>query len=268
MVEPVLYRVPVWATGLILFAVLLLAIEVGFLLGRWHRKHWADRADGPGGDVAMTAMYALLGLVLAFTYSYTISRADMRKQAVIHEANAIGTAFLRARLAPEPARSELQTALRDYTAVRIIDAAKVKTPDDVREIVRRSVAVHARLWSATEQVIRQGGRGAIDMTIVQSVNAVIDMHTIRLAVSFDRLPGAVLWMLLTVAALTLGVSGYHRGLAGDMNRVRMLALAFLLALVMNTITDFDRGTEGWIRISQQPLVDALQGMTASRADGG
>jgi hypothetical protein len=53
-------------------------------------------------------MLALLGLLLAFTYSFSLSRADMRKQAVINEANAIGTAFLRADLGAEPGRGELR----------------------------------------------------------------------------------------------------------------------------------------------------------------
>ena len=83
-----------------------------------------------------------------------------------------------------------------------------------------------------------------------------------IAVSFDRLPGIVLLMVLFVASASLAVSGYNRGLAGDMNRARMTALALVLAAVMTTTTDFDRSLSGFVRLSQQPLADVLRDMDA------
>jgi hypothetical protein len=68
-------------------------------------------------DIAMGSMFALLGLIMAFTYAFTVSRADHRKQAIVNEANTIGTAFLRVELASEPGRSELRRLLLDYARI-------------------------------------------------------------------------------------------------------------------------------------------------------
>ena len=102
-------QLPLWVIALLFLAVLSVAVELGFRVGLRKRKQWPDAEIG-GGGVVLTAMMALLGLILAFTYSASASRYDARKQAVIVEANDIGTAFLRAGLVDDPGRTEPQQA--------------------------------------------------------------------------------------------------------------------------------------------------------------
>ncbi len=215
---------------------------------------------GGTGDIALTAMFALLGLVLAFTYSFTISRADHRKQAVIDEANAIGTAFLRAAFAPEPMRAGLKSLLRDYAGTRLITAETAGTSALARQAIARSLKVQSGLWPVTARIVEYGARGPVEAAIFQSINEFIDMHGKRIAASLDQLPGIVLWMLLFVSGVSLAVAGYNRGLVGNMNRLRMTALALVLAAVMTIITDFDRGLQGFVKVSQQSLKDLIRDM--------
>ena len=86
------YHIPLIFGGLIMFAFLLTALEVGYRIGFGQRKKWLD-ADTGGGTVALSTMFALLGLILAFTYASGVSRFEHRKQAVIEESNALGTVF-------------------------------------------------------------------------------------------------------------------------------------------------------------------------------
>ena len=254
-----IYAHPIWVTAVIIFIMLLVMLEIGYWLGRW-RQHMTSEREIVSGDIALTSMYAILGLVMAFTYSFTISRADNRKQSIIAEANALGTAFLRADFVAEPNRTELRTLLRGYTETRLISSGDGASMKRMQKVLDNSLQLQSELWPITVRIIEEGSHGAIDSLIVQSINEVIDMHSIRVASAFDRLPIAIFWLLLFNASVVLAVSGYNKGLMKNMNRLRMTALVLVLTAVMMTIIDFDRGLDGFVKTSQQPIIDVLASM--------
>ena len=73
-----LYTFPIWAAGLLFVIVILIALESGYRVGHARREIWKD-ADSGGGAIVQTSMFALLGLLLAFTYASGMSRHDARK---------------------------------------------------------------------------------------------------------------------------------------------------------------------------------------------
>jgi len=75
----------------------MLAIEGGYRLGKWRHVHAADEKDDPVGAMVGSVL-GLLAIMLAFTFHLAATRFDARRHAVLEEANAIGTAYLRARL--------------------------------------------------------------------------------------------------------------------------------------------------------------------------
>ena len=184
--------------------LLLIAVEVGFRMGLRRHRNSVDADRLVRGDVTLGSMLPLLGLLLAFTYAYALSRADMRKQAIVHEANAIGTAFLRASLGSEPGRSELRQGLLDYARTRLVKENLYGEAQ--REAVDSSLEAQSRLWPAAERALTGEVPGPIQAAIMQSVNEVLDSHAIRLAAINDRIPGAVLALLLLVAAGSLAVA--------------------------------------------------------------
>jgi len=246
-----LYEWPIWIDGALFLVLLLISVEIGFRIGLRRHRESVDAKRAVRGDVTLGSMLALLGLLLAFTYAFSLSRADMRKQAIVHEANAIGTAFLRANLGSEPGRSELRQGLLNYARTRLI--YKELYGDALREVVDRSLDAQARLWPAAERALQGAVPGPLQASIVQAVNEVLDTHAIRLAVIHDRIPGAVFALLLLVAAASLAVAAHNVGLNGSINRWRMSAFALILSALILIIIDFDRGQHGLIRISLQPL---------------
>ena len=117
MTYGVLQTIPFWLICLTIIFVLLISLELGFKIGLSQREYWKD-ADTGGGKVVLSSLLLLLGLILAFTYSAGLKRHDMRKQAVNMEANAIGTAYLRADFVNEPERSTLKKQLFEYARKR------------------------------------------------------------------------------------------------------------------------------------------------------
>lgn len=110
--------------GIGLFLGMLVAFEVG------RRRGVGRRATDPEGAFEGTgavdgAVFALLGLVIAFTFSGAAARFDARRQLVVEEANAIGTAYLRIDLLPESSRPALRDLFRQYVDSRIETYRKI-----------------------------------------------------------------------------------------------------------------------------------------------
>lgn len=266
MNNPWLYEFPMWVSAALFLAVLLLGLEGGFRAGlrRYRMRGKGDKTER--GDVTLASMFAVLGLVLAFTYSFSLSRADLRKQAILNETNAIGTAFLRAGLAPESGGKELRERLLDYARTRSVTAENAANSVQMRQTIARSLTAQAQLWPATVRLVQGGMQGPIGVSIVQAVNDVVDAHSLRIAVIFDRLPDAVLAMLVFIAAASMSVAGYNAGLRGRMNRLRMTVFTLVLAALMLTITDFDRPLSGAIQVSHHSLVALIENMEKALAE--
>ena len=123
-----------WVAALGVLAGALVSIELGRRLGQWHSGREQEAARAGLGAID-GAIFALLGLLLAFTFSGAAARFDTRRQLIIEETNAIGTAYLRLDLLPPAARTNLQDLFRKYVDARL----------DVYRDVSDSAATQSRL---------------------------------------------------------------------------------------------------------------------------
>ena len=92
-----------WAVALIIFAVVASVTGAGVLLGRHLREHHETLREPFG--VLQGALLGVVGLILAFGLSLAVGRYEDRRAAVVSEANAIGTTYLRGQLLAEPVRT-------------------------------------------------------------------------------------------------------------------------------------------------------------------
>src|SRR6187200_370808 len=114
--EP-LDTIPLWALILGIVALLWLLMEIGYRFGKWRHIHHPDEREQPVGAM-VASILGLVGLVVAFTFGLAANRFEARRLVVLEEANAIGTAYLRARLLPEPEPTEVSRLFRQYVDVR------------------------------------------------------------------------------------------------------------------------------------------------------
>ena len=256
-----LYNLPLWVVGLIFIVVLAIALEFGFRVGLTRREHWKDAVSG-GGAVVLTSMFAVMGLVLAFTYASGVSRFDARKNAVLIEANALGTAFHRADLVAEPGRTELRMTLLDYARSRVFPESFKSSAEERNIFLKNTMTKLAMLWPTTKKVVQQNNPGPIEASLVTGINNVIDAHTIRLTAALDKLPQVIMWMLLFISAASLAVAGYNAGIQGRMSRWRMSAFALVLTCLMLVILDYDRPTDGLIKVYNTSINAVIAEMEA------
>ena len=252
-----------WLIAVILVVLLLAALGSGFWVGLRKFRASTDSEKTVRGDVTLGSMLALMGLILAFTYAFSLSRADHRKEALVNEANAIGTAFLRADLAAEPSRSELRNRLLEYARTRLVTNEMVSTPEALQATIARSLEAQSYLWPATKQVLQGDVSGPIKSSIIQAVTGVLDAHSKRVAAVHDRLPDAILMLLTFVAMVSVAVAGYQAGLTGSINHWRRGAFVLILAALILIIIDFDRSFEGMIQVNQQTMVSLISSLESA-----
>lgn len=254
---------PVWLVGLVVVIILLVTLEFGYRVGISRRALWKD-ADTGGGQITLTTMFAILGLMLAFTYGAGVSRFDARKKAIVLEVNVMRNAFLLAEVVAEPGRTKLKQALLDYALTRKPKKGQRFSRKQVQELIQKSLHAQSKLWPITKEITNQMS-SASSFKLIAAVSQVINVHTIRLAARDDKLPAAVLLMLLFVAAASLSVAGFNAGISGRMSRWRMTTLALVLAGVMLVILDFDEPLDGFIRVNDSVMYSIIKEMEADFA---
>lgn len=266
MEYPFLYSYPIELNALFFVLFLMGAVELSYRIGCWKRnKIGEEREIDRRGDIVLSAMLGILGLLFAFTYAFTTSRSDKRKTAILTELNALGTAFHRADLVEDPHRTHIRNALHEYTASLAVTRDQADSKENLRATIDRILAKQKPLWPLTKQMVTSISPGPLHNAVVAAVNDVHDASSMRRMASFDRLPTAILAMLLFVAGATLSVAGYSAGRANSLRRWRMTALTLILAAVMVVITDFDRPLSGSVQTDQQGYVDLANEMEESLA---
>lgn len=252
----ILYDISLWQLAILFAVILFVTLEFGYRIGLRQKAHWQGTESG-GGNLILTSMFALLALIIAFTYAAAVNRYDDRKQAAILEANVLSAAFHQADLVAEPGRSQLKQAIYDYALTRVVVLGKEYTPEERIEFINKTLKKKARLWPLVTEILQQKQAAPVLSLLVTSINKLFAVHTSRLAASADKLPLAVTLMLLFVAAAALGVAGFNAGISGHISRWRITTYALVLILVMLVIQDFDRPAEGFILIPQDGLKQLL-----------
>jgi hypothetical protein len=249
----------IWAVFAGTIVAFLAATKAGHLLGVRGRARLGEVAT-PDLGATLGGLLGLLGLLLAFTFGMAGDRFDRRKTLVVEEANAIGTAWLRTDLIPEPQRAKARDVLRAYTQARL-DVAQASSLD---QAIARSEKLQVELWGAASAAAASSPTPPVAL-FVAAVNEVIDMHGRRVQAALrNPIPPTIFATLYAVAILVLVITGYTRGLTGDRSALVNLVLALVLAAVFVLILDLDRPYEGLLTVSQQAMRDLLTVMGPAR----
>jgi hypothetical protein len=249
---------PLWALFTATLALALLSFEGGF----WVGKRWRQRLEQEQEIVVRGLVGGMLGLeafMLAFTFGAAASHFDSRRLALLDEANAIRTAYLRADLLPEPHRAEIRNLLREYVDVRVeaVRSGKIESG------IARSEELHSQLWSQAADSREKTPSPAFAVQFIQSLNEIIALHTRRVIAGLEfRIPNIIWSVLYAITALAAASIGYHSGLTGRNRPLVALALILAFSAVILLIEDLDRPLYGLLEVSQRALIDLQSMMNA------
>jgi hypothetical protein len=251
--------------ALVILAILFGATGLGIWIGRMLSRRRSGLKEPLG--IMEAALVGLVALLLAFGLSMAVGRYQSRRDAVVLEANAIGTTYLRAQTLAEPMRSQSLELLKQYGDARV--ALSESVPDTKRfdDAASKSVEIQNSLWTLAGDALNRDPVASAPRLYVETLNEMIDAHTTRIAALDNRIPPPVLWLQILASALALGFLGMF--LASHDSGVFMALLAAgLVAVMLLVFFDLDRPERGLITIPDGPIVAVRASMNAPPAASG
>jgi hypothetical protein len=250
-----------------LFALgLFLSILAALAIGR--RIGLAVRARHPGQEIkgssaAEGAVFGLLGLLVAFTFSGAASRFEDRRHLITEEANAIGTAWLRVDLLPAASAGAVRTQMRQYLDARIATYQQINDPAGYKTQSGRAAALQQQIWSAAiAGAATTGAAPDAAKLLLPALNEMIDITTTRQVATRNH-PPMVIFLMLAILSLMGGLLiGYE--LAGKHHRewLHMLIFPLLMSVTLYVILDLEFPRRGLIRIdaADEVLIELRQSL--------
>jgi hypothetical protein len=239
--------------ALILAVVMLAAWQVGRHMGR-RLLHREDTKPSKFDEASV----ALLGLLLAFTFGMSIAKHDQRRLAVVADANAIGDFYTCASLLKDPARTQLQTVIRQYLQLRLeLTRGKFRI-SDLESALARFEQMHTQMTEIVAQALDAGTPIAVSLT--NTLNDVTSNQASRLAAYRDRLPTTIVILLFASAIVTALLIGREQGAAGSSDIAGTLCFILLVSITVYVTLGLNQPERGWIRVSQEPIERLLSSM--------
>jgi ABC-type multidrug transport system fused ATPase/permease subunit len=245
-----------FAFWLLFFVIQWVAQAIGAWLGRRHTARGAAPAEGVGVEVG--GMLGLLAFVLALTLSFATTRFEERRQGTLMEANALGTAWLRAKAIGHPRGEELAKLFEDYTRLR---ADFIKAPasrDAVRAINDKTSELQNRIWEHVTVIVRERP-DAISSSLMAATNEVFDRSTAERFAFSQTMPPQMVWLLMGIAVLSIGALGYQLGMRGLSLPILSVLLIAMWTSVIVVILDLSAPRIGSLRSSAAAYYWTLDG---------
>lgn len=242
--------------------ILVITTFALLLAGEFGRRLGERNLSSSNGNIGALegAVLGLVTLMISFTFAMALSRFDARREAVVTEANAIGTTVLRARLLPAPMKAESIKLLREYLQLRLDLADQVVSARQLDQVLARSGNIQEQLWRLAIKA-READAGMVPTGLyVTSLNEMIDSQGTRLAHFRNRVPDIVLVMLYAISIVGIAFAGYADGLANRGRRAPIMVTALVFSVAIWLIQDLDRPNVGFLRTDVRPLIDTAAGI--------
>jgi hypothetical protein len=240
----------------VVFAVLLILLvglsELAWRIGLAGSRKKSE-ADKDSATVR-SAVLALLGLLLGFSFALAGTRHEARRELLVEEANSIITTGRRAQLLPEPHAANVAQLLREYVPLRIEAHREGQFSDKFATMRKRSAEVQDRMWAEAVAAAAEQP-SSITATFIASLNETIDLEAKRVAAKRNHVPGAVWLLLLCVAGSGMWLVSYPAGTSGRRSISERFVFPILVAIVIAIITDIDTPRAGLISVDERPLLE-------------
>jgi hypothetical protein len=209
------------------------------------------------------AVFALLGLLIAFTFSGALTRFDERRGQVVAEANAIGTAYLRIDVLAPSTQPRLREAFRQYVDSRIATYSKLPNLQAAEHELQQSQQLQTEIWAQAVAAVRlPDSHASAGMLVLPALNEMFDITTVRVAATQMHPPSIIFVMLVGLAFAAALLAGYQAAGEKDQDWLHKVGFAGIVACTIYVILDIEYPRLGLIRIDaiDQVLANVRAGM--------
>ncbi len=250
-----LTEVDAWVTA----ALLAVAMLAGWAVGWW--RGWSLRKEEREAPASKfnDAVLALLGLLLAFTFSMSLVKHDQRRQMVVTDSNSIGDFYTCVSLLKEPVRGKLQAVVRRYVEHRLAMARSYVNEATLQQKLDEIQEMHGQMESLVKKAVDEGT--PVVVPLVNTLNALTSSHAARLMAVRDRLPGSIVLLLFLGAVVSMALLGKHQGVSAEWHLGTTIGFTVLVCMVVWVTLDLNQPQRGLIIVSQEPFERLLMGMS-------
>ena len=235
-------------TGL-LFPVTLIFLEVGRRLGQRRLVEDPEGARAGAGAVE-GAVFALFGLLIAFTFTSAASRYETRRDLIVQHANAIGTAWLRLDLLPKEVQPLLRKNFRQYLDAVIKIPHKFEDMSTADQMAAQVIKLQDEIWKSAETAASRDGRPQVATLVLPALNEMFDLGATRYAAVKFHVSLVIFWFLFVLSMLASLLAGYGMGSAKRRNWLYMILFSLLVTLTLSVIIDIELPRHGFIRLDK------------------
>jgi len=251
---------PVFFSLLLLFGMFVM-LEIGRWYGRRRRLTHPDEEANIG--TIEGSIFAVFGLILAFTFSGAATRFNDRQKLIAEEATTIGTAFLRVDLLTQDARPAMKELFRRYADSRLETYRRLPDIRAAEEELARTKKIQDEIWAlAVADSTRPGVHPDAGKLLLPALNFMFDIRTTR-TMAMRIHPPTIIYILLFVLGLICSVlAGYEMADSQKRHWVHILAFVLITIVTVYVVIDIEYPRGGLIRISEfdQVLVQERQAM--------
>ena len=244
---------------LILFMGMITLMKLGSYIGQRINLN-KDDTENPGNATVLAAVFGLFAFLLGFTFSMSGGRYEARRQSTIQEANAIGTAVLRADLYAPEERVAFRKDFKAYTTARIEYFTSGRDRMAMARAAANAQVYGKMLWQRASEDARKAGTVFPANLMIPSLNDMLDAGNTNDYAEKLRVPDPIVILLFALCLVCSFFVGYHSSRKGRFDWVIATGFCLLSALVIFIILDLDRPRSGFIRLntSHQAMTDLIQ----------
>jgi hypothetical protein len=196
------------------------------------------------------AVFSLLGLLIAFTFYGAFSRLDVRRQLIVQEVNAIGTAYLRLDLLPVDAQGLLREKFREYAASRAALYEKIIDVPAALSELASAAELQKEIWTLAVASTNSPEYHSSRMLLMPALNEMIDIVTTRTVAIQTHPPVLIFLTLCALAVACAWITGYRAGVIGQAGYFYITAFAGITAFILYVILDIEYVRYGLIRLHE------------------
>jgi hypothetical protein len=233
---------------LLLFFGVLIFIDIGYRIGRRQRARGDESPQEDIGPVD-AAVFGLLGLTLAFTFSGASDRLAVRRAQIVQEANAIGTAYLRLDLLPVSDQPPIRTLFREYLEARIEVYDKFLDRTASNAALEKSNGLQREIWSRSIPASRRMPDTAASLLLIPALNEMFDISTTRTMAAFTHAPAVILVLLVVLSFVAAVLSGTAMSSQSRRNVLQMVLFAVAISFTVYVVLDLEYPRAGIINLT-------------------
>lgn len=257
MIEELLYQQPQWLIGALTLIILIISVETGYWIGLKAKVEMTQAMKAQISTI-QTAILTIFTFLLGFTFAMALARFDNRKQMVVKESNAIGTAVLRSKLLPENQRAKMNALFKTYVNLEFSITSRANVPiEEQKKQLKEAKRLQALMWDEAFAATEDNPLSIPAGLFATSINQLIDVKTERDIALSNHVPEIVLLGLLLFAALAIGILGYGNGLVATHARYPAIILCIVITISFILIIDLDRPNRGLTKVSQESMIELM-----------